>query len=305
MAQSREEFLIERRTGIGGSDAAAILGLNPFSTPFTVWADKTGRLPDKEDNEAMRQGRDLEEYVVQRFEEKTGLKCRKKLQTIRNKKYPFALAHIDRWIPSEGCGLECKTTSVMNLKHFKNGEYPDSYYCQCVHYMAVTGAPRWHLAVLVLNQGFYTFVIERDEGEIDALMSAEAEFWSYVETDTPPPLDGSDATTAALNAIYAESDGGAVELFGRETVVREHQELKKEIAELRTRQKLLAQILKTDMQSAEIGECGPYTVRWKNSVRASVSLDLLRKRYPKLDLSKVMTAQHSRRFSIREQEESH
>ena len=65
----REKWLEERRKGIGGSDAAALVGMNSYSTPYTVWADKTGRLPEKEDSEAMRQGRDLEQYVAERFME--------------------------------------------------------------------------------------------------------------------------------------------------------------------------------------------------------------------------------------------
>lgn len=66
---SRQEWLEERRNAIGGSDTSAILGLNPYATPYTVWADKTGRLPEKEDSEAMRQGRDFEQYVADRFTE--------------------------------------------------------------------------------------------------------------------------------------------------------------------------------------------------------------------------------------------
>ena len=152
---SREEWLWHRRGSLGGSDAAAILGLSQWITPYTVWADKTGRLPEQPDNEAMRQGRDFEDYVAQRFTEVTGKKVRRNNAILKNTDYPFAHANIDRSIVGENAGLECKTTSVMNLRKFKNGEYPDTYYCQCVHYMAVTGADRWYLAVLVFGQDFY------------------------------------------------------------------------------------------------------------------------------------------------------
>ena len=120
-----------------------------------LWADKTGKLPPKNDNEAMRQGRDLEAYVAQRFTEKTGKKVHVYSEMLRNPAYPFAHANIDRKVTGERAGLECKTTSIMNLKKFKNGEYPENYYAQCVHYLAVTGFDRWYLAVLILNQGFY------------------------------------------------------------------------------------------------------------------------------------------------------
>ncbi len=194
--------------------------MSPYATPYTVWADKTGRIPAVEDNEAMRQGRDLEEYVAYRFCEETGKRCRRKNAILKNTDYPFAHANVDRWVVSENAGLErcrrknailkntdypfahanvdrwvvsenagleCKTTTTLSLKKFKNGEFPDTYYCQCMHYMAVTGADRWYLAVLVLGRDFMVFTIERDEEEITSLMEQEESFWRYVENDEEPP----------------------------------------------------------------------------------------------------------------------
>ncbi len=92
----REQWLQIRRKTIGGSDAAAIVGLSHYSTPYSVWANKTGRIPDAEDNEAMRQGRDLEEYVAKRWEEATGKSVRRCNVILYNSQYPFAHADIDR-----------------------------------------------------------------------------------------------------------------------------------------------------------------------------------------------------------------
>ena len=69
---SREEWLERRRKTIGGSDAAGIVGLSKWASPFSVWADKTGRAAEKADTETMRQGRDLEDYVARRWMEETG-----------------------------------------------------------------------------------------------------------------------------------------------------------------------------------------------------------------------------------------
>ena len=121
---SREDWLDERRKSIGGSDAPAIIGLNPWASPYTVWADKLGKLPPKEDNEAMRLGRDLEDYVARRFTEATGKKVRRENFIITNPQYPFAHANVDRMVVGEDAGFEAKTTSVLNLKRFKGGEYP-------------------------------------------------------------------------------------------------------------------------------------------------------------------------------------
>ena len=127
-----KEWLEHRRRSIGGSDAAAIIGLNPWASPYSVWADKLGLIPPKEDNEAMRLGRDLEEYVAKRFCEETGKRVRRENSIIINPDYPFAHANVDRILIGEDAGLECKTSSSLNLKKYKNGEYPANFYCQCI-----------------------------------------------------------------------------------------------------------------------------------------------------------------------------
>jgi len=225
----RSEWLELRQKSIGGSDAAAIIGLNPYASPFSLWADKTGRLQEQPDNEAMRQGRDLERYVAQRWCEATGKRVRRENSIIYNPEYPFAHANIDRRVVGENAGLECKTTSALNLKKYEGGEYPSQYYVQCMHYMAVTGADRWHLAVLVLNKGFFHYSIERDEAEIAALMGRERDFWQLVADDTPPPPDGTEATRKALDAVYEVDEGKPeVYLYGKECEVLELVRLRSE-----------------------------------------------------------------------------
>lgn len=298
----REEWLANRRKGIGGSDAAAILGLNPYKTPYVVWADKTGRLPEAEDNEAMRQGRDFEEYVAMRFTEKTGKKVRRQNHILQSLLYPFALANIDRDVIGENAGLECKTTSVLNLKRFKNGEYPEEYYCQCVHYMAVTGADIWYLAVLVLNQDFFVYPIKRDQEEIDALMRSEADFWEYVKADTPPPVDGFIATGKAINSVFPDAEGEC-ELTAS-TTIQNYLALKETRNQLNFEIRKLEQQIKIELGECEVGHCGRYDVKWKKHKRTFVSMELLRKTYPKINLGKIMKAANYRRFSIIDQEEN-
>ena len=77
IGMSHEDWLKYRKMGIGGSDAGAICGLNPYSSAMQVFYDKTSAVTEEEDKEAMRQGRDLEQYVAERFMEATGLKVRK------------------------------------------------------------------------------------------------------------------------------------------------------------------------------------------------------------------------------------
>lgn len=137
----RKEWLALRRQGLGGSDAGAVCGLNPYRTSMDVFADKTGTdtLEDM-DNEAMREGRDLEEYVAQRFSEAAGLKVRRANVMYVSKEHPFMLADVDRLVvgQKEGIvGLECKTASPYSADKWKDGEVPSHYLAQCYHYMAV------------------------------------------------------------------------------------------------------------------------------------------------------------------------
>ena len=117
---TREEWLKLRKTGIGGSDAGAICGLNPYSSPVKIYQDKTQEATEEEDNESMRQGRDLEDYVARRFMEETGLKVRRSGQMYRSEEYPFMLANVDRLIVGQDAGLECKTASAFSADKWKD-----------------------------------------------------------------------------------------------------------------------------------------------------------------------------------------
>ncbi len=300
----RAQWLEERRKGIGGSDAAAIIGLNNYVTPYMLWADKTGRLPEKEDNEAMRQGRDLEGYVAQRFTESAGKRVHIHSGIIRNPTYPFAHANIDRKVSGERAGLECKTTSVLNLKKFKNGEFPEHYYVQCIHYLAVTGYDRWYLAVLILNQGFRWFTIERDEEEIHALMKAEQEFWdTYVIPDIPPPVDGLSPTSRALQEVYRlpDSDSEAKPLY-QSDILNDYQDLKRQIAMLETQKKKCEQILQQELGNSISGICGGIHIDWKPVEKRTFDLKKFASEHPDINLNRYFKQSQYRRFVVKEKE---
>lgn len=296
---SREDWLNLRRRSIGGSDAAAIVGLNEYASPFSVWADKRGLTEDKPDNEAMRQGRDLEDYVAQRFCSETGKRVKRCNYTLYNSSYPFAHANIDRSIVGENAGLECKTTSALNMRKFKNGEFPANYYVQCMHYMAVTGMDKWYLAVLVLNKAFMVFEIERDEGEIAALMAAEEEFWAHVDTGVPPAPDGSKATTDVITELYAEAyTDDVVNLADCMQNFYELKAIQEQMKTLESRKNELQNVIKTHMGASERGECGDFTVTWKNQRRTSYDMGRLTADYPDIDLAGYARTTQTRVFKI-------
>jgi len=295
-------WLEERRKSIGGSDAAALVGMNPWVTPYKLWADKTGRMAPAEDNEAMRQGRDLEEYVARRFTEKTGKKVRVYPELLRNPAYPFAHANIDRKVTGERAGLECKTTSSLNLKKFKDGEYPGNYYAQCVHYLAVTGFERWYLAVLVFGQDFFCYTVERDESEINALMDAEKAFWEkHVLADVPPPPDGLAPTEEAIKAVFpVASPKETVDLFGQESIVKDYLATKELIRLYEQENERRKQLFQTQLADAEAGSCGEYLISWKEQQRESFNRAAFMADHPELDLTPYLSKSTFRKFEIKE-----
>ena len=190
------------------------------------------------------------------------------------------------------------------LLHFLKGSvgFPEQYYVQCVHYLAVTGWDRWYLAVLVLGREFLHYTLERDQAEIDALMGAERDFWLLVENDTPPGMDGNELTSSALREVYEATDrGDVVDLQEREMLLLEYRRLLAVRTENERRIRQIKQTLMQDLGGAEEGRCGNFRVGWKPQKRVFLSAEKLRKVYPRLDLSKVMSVAKYRRFSVQEE----
>lgn len=300
---SRDDWLAQRRRSIGGSDAAALVGMNPYSSPYSVWADKLGKLPPTEENEAIRLGHDLEDYVAKRFQEATGKRVRRENNIISNPDFPFAHANVDRLVMGEDAGLECKTTSsFLNMRKCKNGEFPDNYYAQCVHYMMVTGASRWYLAILVLGpgSGFYHFVIERDEEEISALAKAEEAFWNNVTAKIPPPADGTEATGEAIKAMFPESSEESVNLFAYDSEIERYISLSNQIKELGLLKDESLNCLKAFMGDAKRGESDKYKILFKTQLRPSFDSKKFASEHSDIDLSPYYRYSYSRPFKVTE-----
>ena len=268
---SREQWLEERRKSIGGSDAGSLLGLNEYTSPYALWCEKTGKIipEDISDKEAVRIGNDLEQYVADRWMERTGKKVRKENYIIYNSDYPFAHANIDRAVIGEKAGLECKTTSSWEvLEQCRNGQYPDQWYAQITHYLMVTGWERWYLGVLVLGKGFFEFTIERNEAEITALATAERDFWNDVTRNTPPPLDGAESTTEALKTILGDSvPGKAIDLIAVSSDITLYLTLKEKIKELTEEQNKHQAAIMQFMGEAEKGAFNNTSISFKTQER--------------------------------------
>lgn len=304
VGMDRAEWLEVRRRTIGGSEASAIVGLSKWASPLSVWAEKLGKLEDKLETEAMRMGRDLEKYVAERWCEATGKKVERVNAILYNEQYPFAHANIDRWVIGENAGLECKTTSTLDVRQFQGTEFPEQYYAQCVHYMAVTGADRWYLCVLVYGKGVFPFVLERDQAEINALMDAEREFWAYVVNGTMPPVDGAEVTGETLQTIYRETTNNEVDLFGREGLLMERQELKDQQKALEKRIGEIENIIKLDLGEAERGACPGFRVIWRPQERRTFQAAMFAKDHPNIDLSSYYKTTSTRPLNIKLEKEA-
>lgn len=258
---SRQDWLRARQKGIGGSEAAAIIGLSKYSSPLKVYLDKTTPITDETpdiQSEAMRQGKDLEEYCASRFEEATGKKVRRVNAIVQHPKYDFLIANLDRRVDGENSILECKTTKPYTeaAKAFEVGNVPPEYAIQCHHYMLVTGADRCYLAALVLGMDFHVIEINRDQEVLDLLLSQEVDFWKgNVEAGIPPEWDGSEAASEILKQKYPEVQKGTeVELSAiTEADIKDYNELNGYIKDLEARREAIKQRILDEMAEAEVG----------------------------------------------------
>lgn len=281
-ALTHEEWLRYRKQGIGGSDAGAICGLNPYVSPIEVYMNKTEDAIDDIDNEAMKQGRDLENYVAQRFMEATGLKVRRSNSMYVHKEYPFMLANIDRMVVGENIGLECKTASPYNINKWKDGEIPSHYLIQCYHYMAVTGADAWYIAVVIFGNEFKYVKIERDEEIIENLIKIEKEFWNnHVLSRILPEPDGSESADKLINKYFNQVIADSkIQLQGFDDKLERREELAKLIDKLDTEKKKIEQELKLHMKEAEIAISDKYKVSWKNTIASRLDSTRLKTEMP-------------------------
>ena len=286
---THEEWLQRRKTGIGGSDAGAICGLNPYVSPMGVYLDKISTETTDLDNEAMRQGRDLEEYVARRFTEAIGLKVRKSNMMYVNSRYPFMLADVDRLVVGEDAGLE-----------WKDGEIPPHYVIQCYHYMAVTGRKNWYIAVVVLGQGFQYRKLSWDEEMIRNLISIEDDFWnSHVLKRVMPDPDGSNACDEVLEQYFHHArKGTAVPLIGFDEKLNRRQEIVQLMKKLEQEQKQIEQEIKLYMKDNESAFNERYRITWTNVDTARLDTKRVKEEKPEV-YRQFMQTTSSRRFTVK------
>lgn len=210
----RDEWLAARRPGLGGSDAAAIVGLSPYRSRLDVWLDKTGALVDDTAGEAADWGTLLEPVVRDETARRLGTPIEPVPWLLRSTSTPFALANLDGHLPDEHAGYEGKAVSQWAANEWGDDQVPDQYMVQVQHYLHVTGLDRWVIAALLGGQRLVVREVRRDQQLIDDLLEVEAEFWELVESGTPPAADGSKACTELLAGLWDVNPGSVLTVTG-------------------------------------------------------------------------------------------
>lgn len=192
----------ERKNGIGGSDVAAILGLNKYKTPLDVYNEKVHGC-EVEENEAMYFGNRLESVIVDEFAKRTQKFVFLTNSTFRHSKYPFLIAHVDGLIADDDSILECKNVGAYSISEWGEegtDEIPLYYKCQVAHYCCVLEKPKAFIAVLFGGNQFKIYEYKRDMELERLIISKCQEFWKCVENKTPPlPTNLSDVLKSDFN----------------------------------------------------------------------------------------------------------
>lgn len=295
----KREWLKYRKSGIGGSDAGAVCGLNPYRTAMQVYQDKISEEIEEVDNEAMRQGREFEDYVAKRFMEATGKKVRRANAMFYNEEYSFMLADVDRMVVGENAGLECKTASPYMADKWKDGNIPLSYQIQCYHYMAVSNADAWYLAVVIYGREFKYYKIERDEAVIADLIQIEKAFWeNHVMKQQIPDPDGSKLADSVIAEYYKNSIADTIPLTGFNEKLERRQELSELIGRMDMEKKKIEQELKLYLGENERAENEQFMVSWKSVQSNRLDEKRLKEEEPEI-YEKYKKSVSSRRFTVK------
>ncbi|MEK8045778.1 YqaJ viral recombinase family protein [Ideonella margarita] len=306
---SREDWLDVRKTGIGSSDAAAAVGLNPYKSQLELWMEKTQRdsgLPKvdpNDDSSPLYWGTMLEQVVAAQYTKRTGNRVRKVNAVLQHPQHPWMLANLDREVVGapDVQILECKTAGLNGARLWRDG-VPEYVQLQVMHQLAVTGKRAADIAVLICGQELRVHRIERNETMIDQLIVLEQQFWGRVQRDEQPPVDGTDSADLALRTLYPNDLGHTLDLSGEFEMAAAFSDLlavRQQLSAFAERESLLKQRIQQRMGEASRAVFETGEVSWKRSKDGSVvDLERLAKDHPALAQSYAKTKSGTRRFLI-------
>ena len=280
-----------RHLYIGGSDIAKVMGLSRWGTPLSLWAEKTGKIPPKDlsNVEAVELGNDLEDFVANKFSQKTGKAVRRSPKVYQHPQYPYMVAHIDRLVTGTDELLECKTCSFFKKDEWEGEEIPQEYILQVIWYLGITGRKVGYIAVLIGGQSFKYKKIEFDSELFDKMVEAAKDFWQHVQDDTPVDIVASDDET--LKDLYSNHSEIMIDLIPTDEQTKQAcdvleekvgylQEIKMHIKQLQDEQKEIETTVK-DIIKDNLGIKTPkYIITWKNQTTTKFDTVKLRQERP-------------------------
>lgn len=298
---NRIEWLQLRKSGIGGSDASAILGFNRWKSAFQLYIEKTSETVEEIDNEFVYWGNVLEDIVAQEFAKRTGKKVQRVNRMLRHPNYPFMTANLDRRIVGEKAILECKTTSTYNKDAWDGEDIPAAYICQLQHYLAVTGFDKAYIAVLIGGNTFVWKEVARDDEFIELMIDREKNFWeNHVLANVPPAIDGSTSASDLLAKMYPHDDGSAVMLDEQSnTLIEAIESIKTEEKQLELQRKEYENQLKMTLGESAEGHSDRFKVTYKTITSSRLDSKRLKEEQPAI-YEKYINDSLSRRLSIKE-----
>lgn len=205
---TREEWLAARRTHVGGSEVAALLGagLHPYLSPLKLWLQKTGRAPESTETALMRLGKKAEAMILSEYADETGCRASLNSKLFRHAEAPFGGTPDAFRVEPDDEGVELKWHSTHIRKDFGDpgtDAVPDHHFVQANSYAGLTNRPRWHFGVLFGNEGVTPYTIRFDRELYDVCVEASSRFWrDHILADRPPELDGSEDARAYVESRF-------------------------------------------------------------------------------------------------------
>jgi putative phage-type endonuclease len=265
-----EKWLRYRRNGIGGSDVPALFGVDKWKSATEVFFEKTGRPLYTFNLEDPPLRLKIKDFIAKEFANRTGFKLIRRNAILKHPKYPFMIGSIDRWILNNNAGLMCKSVAEYSKEEWHDNHVPHRYVLQCQHYMAITNAEKWWIALLIGGNKFKYFCIERDNNLIEKIIVKEKLFWKeHVMKQFPPPYDGSYGTKNYLKRLFPVAQDTKVLKLPEEAESLVERYMKAESEEKRAyHQKLEAENnIKAMMGTTESAVIDKYRVEWSNVKR--------------------------------------
>jgi putative phage-type endonuclease len=214
--KTREEWLKARNDGIGGSEAAAVMGVSPFESALSLFSRKLGLMPEIQDNERMYWGRHLEEAIAADYERRTGrvLTDPGPYTIYRHETFPHMFCTPDRIIEANPPGiLQIKTARPGAKTEFME-QVPVHYQVQLQHEMICCGVSWGAFAVFFGDYDHLYFDVDFHGRFAQVLITQEQSFWSKVKMGVPPIADDSYASRIALQSLYKEEEDEVKALAG-------------------------------------------------------------------------------------------